>query len=313
MYREADKISLIYLLFVLGCASYDSYGESYASLTKRTNPPVSEDTIHKDNLALHKALGEKYYSDRKYHLAVTEFSTAVGMAPGDVIAYEGLGRSYREMGELNRAIETVEKGLMLMPPSPTSTIHSRLYNTKAVTYDMMGKHEEAIVEFEKAIKLDPTNDSYYNNKGFSYLLHGQVEEAIAEFKKALEINHDNKTAHANLGYAYGSKGMYELALNEFKLGGDESSAYNNLGHIYTKDGKLAEAIEAYNNALKINPNIPNTYYNKGKTYELLADIDNAIQAYQDFLKYTTETSVAEEVFQRIQALKRKKEQLTKTD
>ncbi len=277
-------------------------------MVRRGNPSVSNPNAYQDSVILHKALGEKYYSDRQYHLAIEEFSVAAGMDPGDVGAYEGIGRSYREIGEFQKAIDALEKGESLLPPSQISPIHARLHNTKAVTYDMMGKHKEAAVEYELAVKLDPANDRYYNNRGFSYLLRGQIEEAIAAFKKAIEINMDNKTAHANLGYAYGLKGMYELALNEFKLAGDEASAYNDLGYIYTQAGLLTEAIEAYDTALKLNPDMSAAYFNKGKTYELLGDTDNAIAAYREFFKYTTRTSEAEEAFDRIQALKRHKEE-----
>ncbi|HHT9152403.1 MAG TPA: tetratricopeptide repeat protein [Candidatus Hypogeohydataceae bacterium YC40] len=295
------------LLFVEGCSSYDSsYQESSANLVRKSNPSINNPNSYQDSVILHRALGEKYYSDRKYNLAITEFSTALEMVPGDAATYEGLGRSYREIGEFDKAIEAFERGSLLKPPTPTSPAHAKLHNSTALTYDMMGNHEEAITEYDKAIKLDPTNDSFYNNKGFSYLLQGQVEAAISAFKKAIETNPNNKTAYGNLGYAYGLKGMYELALNQFKLAGDEASAYNNLGYIYTKNGKLTEALESYNNALKLNPNIPNIYYNKGLAYELLGDTANAIQAYQEFLNSTTQTSAAEEAFERIQALKRKK-------
>lgn len=307
LYRETWSVFLVPILFVLGCVNYESNDESYAHLVKRPNLSLSEQSTHGDSVVLHQALAEKYYSDRQYHLAVAEFSTVAELAPGDASAYEGLGRSYREMGEFDKAIKALEKGISITPQSYTSPIYAKLLCCKAVTCDMMGRHEEAIIEYEKATKFDPTNDTYYNNKGFSYLLQGQVEASISAFKKAIEINPNNKTAHSNLGYAYGLKGMYELALNEFKQAGDEAPAYNNMGYIYTTTGKLAEAIASYNNALKIDPSISSTYYNKGRTYELMGDIDNAIQAYQDFLKHTTKTSVAEEAFERIQALRRKKD------
>lgn len=302
MYR---KIATVLIIFTSGCSNYNPYVESQANLIREGNPSVIKQTTHQESAIMHRALGEKYYSDRQYHLAVEQFSRMLEVAPGDAEAYEGLGRSHRELGEFDKAMEAFEKGIALMPPSQASPIYARLHNDKAVAYDMLGKHEEASVEYEKAIKLDPTNDLYYNNKGFSYLLQMRTEEATSAFRKALENNPNNKTAHANLGYAYGLKGIYELALKEFKLASDEASAYNNLGYIYIKDGKLTEAIESYNNALKIDPTISSSYYNKGRAYELLGEIDNAIQAYQEFLKYTNSSQTAEEAFNRLQALRKR--------
>jgi len=302
--RYVTAALMTLMLFVLGCSSYKPSGESIADVVRRGNPPVNKQDTYEQQAVLQRSLGEKYYSEDRYHLAIEEFSGAVEMSPGDVSAYEGLGRSYREIGEFDRAIEALNKGLALITTSSVSPIGARLHNTKAVTYDMMGRYEESLVEYENATKQDPTNDSYYNNMGFSYLLQGQTDKAISAFKKALEINPANKTTYTNLGYAYGSKGMYELALKNFKIAIDEASAYNNMGYIYAEHGKLTDAIESYNNALKINPKQHTTYYNKGMAYELLGDIGNAIQAYQEFIKQTTDVSAAEDAFNRIHALKK---------
>ncbi len=310
------------MLFVLGCSSGSPREESFANIVKKGNIPIKERDTYRNDAVLQRALGEKYYADRQYHLAVEQFSSAVEMTPGDVRAYDGLGRSYREMGEYGKAIEALNRGLLLRPPSSISPAYGRLYNTKGVTYDMMGKYEKALVEYETAIKLDPTNDVYYNNMGFSYLLQAQrhafmgdyeeedqaYKKAISIFKEVIEIDHGNKTAHANLGYAYGATGMYELALKEFTVAADKAVAYNNMGYLYAENGKLTEAIESYNNALKINPHITFIYYNKGTAYQLLGEVDNAILAYQKFIAKTTNISAAEKAFKRIQKLKGQKVQ-----
>lgn len=301
--KTAAALLSLTLLSVSGCSTYEPHKESYAGLIRGGNVSAGAKGTYKDDAVLHKALGEKYYKDRQYHLAIEEFSRAAEASPGDADVYEGLGRSYREAGDFDKAIGALEKGIALLPPSGASRIRARLYNSKAITYDMMGRHEEAITNYDNAIKLDPTNDTYYNNKGFSALMGGQTDEAIFAFKEAIGINFSNKTAHANLGYAYGLKGLNELALNEFKLASDEASAYNNLGYIYFKNDNMAGAVGAYDNALRINPGMLSAYYNRGRAYELLGDADKAIQSYQEFLKHTTKSSEAEEAFNRIRTLR----------
>ncbi|MHC4357419.1 MAG: tetratricopeptide repeat protein, partial [Planctomycetota bacterium] len=307
------------MLFVLGCSSYDPHKESFANVVKKGNIPVKERDTYRNDAVLQRALGEKYYKDQQYHLAAEQFTSVVEMTPGDVRAYDGLGRSYREMGEYGEAIEALNRGILLRPPSSTSPEFAIPYATKGVTYDMMGKHEKAVVVYETAITLDPTNDVYYNNMGFSYLLKAQelassgkheeeskaYKKAISIFKKALEIDQNNKSAHANLGYAYGATGMYQLAQKQFAAATDEAVAYNNMGYLYAQNGKLTKAIESYNNALKVNPNIASIYYNKGTAYQMLGDVDNAILAYQEFIDKTTNISSAEEAFKRLQKLKSK--------
>ena len=43
-------------------------------------------------------------------------------------------------------------------------------------------------------------------------------------------------------------------------------AYNNLGVLYKKEGKIDRAVEAYAKAIDINPEYENTYYNLANLY-----------------------------------------------
>ena len=52
----------------------------------------------------------------------------------------------------------------------------------------LGKYEEAIVEYDKALKVNPKYVDAYNNKGLSLHNLGRYEEAILEYDKALKIN-----------------------------------------------------------------------------------------------------------------------------
>ncbi|CAK60279.1 unnamed protein product (macronuclear) [Paramecium tetraurelia] len=50
------------------------------------------------------------------------------------------------------------------------------------------KYEESIIEFDKAIKLNPNYDDYYNSKGQALQNLKKYEESIIEFDKAIELN-----------------------------------------------------------------------------------------------------------------------------
>ena len=52
-----------------------------------------------------------------------------------------------------------------------------------------GKYDQAILCFDKTIKIKPKFAPAYCNRGTSYQEKGKYEQAIAEFNKALELNH----------------------------------------------------------------------------------------------------------------------------
>ena len=87
----------------------------------------------------------------------------------------------------------------------------------------------------------------------------------------------------------------------------EGSLYNyNLGVAYTQAKLYDEAIEAYEKALKINPDMAEAYYNLGLIYENIErEYDKALTHYRKYLALTTDLSDKEEVSDIISKLKQK--------
>ena len=52
----------------------------------------------------------------------------------------------------------------------------------------LGKLNEAIVNYDKLLKINPNHLQSISNKGAALLRLGKVNEAIAEFDKALKID-----------------------------------------------------------------------------------------------------------------------------
>jgi tetratricopeptide (TPR) repeat protein len=54
------------------------------------------------------------------------------------------------------------------------------------------------------------NAEFHKNRGPAYLEKCQCDKAILDFKKALKMNPDDAHAHYNRGRTYGEQGRYEL-------------------------------------------------------------------------------------------------------
>ena len=61
----------------------------------------------------------------------------------------------------------------------------------------LGKHEEAIKDYDKAIELKPLEVMPYNNRGLAKFHLGKYEEAIRDFEKALELDPNFADARTN--------------------------------------------------------------------------------------------------------------------
>ncbi len=85
-------------------------------------------------------------------------------------------------------------------------------NGKGMILNQLGKYEEAITWFDKALEIDPNFANALDNKGITLANLGKYEEAIAWFDKALEIDPHFIDAMYNKADALGELGKYEESL-----------------------------------------------------------------------------------------------------
>lgn len=93
-------------------------------------------------------------------------------------------------------------------------------------------------------------------------------EAEVNYRKALEIKNNMPEAAFNLGDAVYEQKRFEEAQKQFQLSGKTSTdpavqakAFHNLGNTYLEQKKYEDAVNAYKNALKIDPADKDTKYN----------------------------------------------------
>ena len=162
------------------------------------------------------------------------------------------------------------------------------HNNLGNVYLDQGRINEAIEEFQTALKLNPNYVEIHGSLGNVYLDQGRINEAIKEFQTALKLNSKDVKAHNNLGIAYEKQGQIDEAIKEYKLAltlnPNYAEVYGNLGNVYLDQGRINEAIEEYLAALKLNPNMVDAYRNLGNVYLDQGRINEAIKEFQTALK-----------------------------
>jgi tetratricopeptide (TPR) repeat protein len=124
------------------------------------------------------------------------------------------------------------------------------HNERGLDLFSKGKVEQAIKEYEEAIRADPALAAAHNNLGSAHFAAGRFEEAAASFRRACALD-------AAYGQAY-----FNLALAHIKLGREKEAhealtealrAYNTAGEAHLKAGRLQEAEESFRGMLQIDP------------------------------------------------------------
>ena len=114
-------------------------------------------------------------------------------------------------GDLDAAIALYKKSLQV---HPTPEAHTFL----GWTYSFQGRYDDAIRECQKAIEADPEFGNPYNDIGAYLIEDGRHEEAIPYLKRALaakryEAHH---YPHYNLGRVLEKKGLWPEAIQEYQ-------------------------------------------------------------------------------------------------
>ena len=129
-------------------------------------------------------------------------------------------------------------------------------NHLANTLFQNGLTEEAIQTYHATLKLDPNHPDANNNLGLALLLSGKAEESITYFRASLKSNPDSPDVTSNLGAAYMHLGKLDDAESELRAALKFQAGINarhNLALCLTRQGKLAEAVRSYEDALKLSP------------------------------------------------------------
>ena len=82
-------------------------------------------------------------------------------------------------------------------------------------YHGLGLHEEAVVEYRKALLLGPGFPDLRTRLGVLYRDMGETDQAIEEFIKVKREHAAYTTASIQLGISYYSRGQSELAVDEW--------------------------------------------------------------------------------------------------
>ncbi|MCK4905650.1 tetratricopeptide repeat protein [bacterium] len=144
---------------------------------------------------------------------------------------------------------------ILFPPLYDKEFMSTFYNTLGVRFAEVGKHQDAIFFFNKALKCYSLDVRLFYHKAVSLAQLGHYKQAVSWCEKAINLDSFDWKAHFNMGVCLAMSGKYEEAINSYnraeKLHPKDYRIYYYRADALMHSGHLALAIKDYKKALFI--------------------------------------------------------------
>ena len=162
------------------------------------------------------------------------------------------------------------------------------YYAEGIREFELGKYDQAIDSFNKAIQQNPKLVDAYHYRGQAYFQTQRFQNAIQDYDKVLQMAPQNAEAYHHRGQAYGSSGNNDQAIADYtqaiNLKPDFAQAYSDRAQAYKAQGKESLALNDLNQALKYDPGQAEGYYQRGISHQRLDEHRQAIADFSQTLR-----------------------------
>ncbi|MEM9770046.1 MAG: tetratricopeptide repeat protein [Cyanobacteria bacterium P01_D01_bin.73] len=157
----------------------------------------------------------------------------------------------------------------------------QLWYARGNALDELGRYDEAIAAYDRALEADPKFYAAWVNRGYCLDRLGRYRAAIASFDQALRIKPDYDGLWYNRGTVLGKIQRYGAAVESFnralKLKPNFPAAWNNRGTALTKLNHYDEAIASFDRAISLAENTPGPWYGKACCFAAQDQVELAIE------------------------------------
>ena len=184
------------------------------------------------------------------HTAASLAAAALEQQPEWFLSHINLGNALQSLGRAEEAIDSFQKAVMLNPRS------AEAYVNLSGALNLAGRSETAADMAVQAIMISPDMADAHVNFGNALLALDSPGEAVEAYVKATQLEPENGLAWFNMGNAHMAMGSFDAAIENFRQAirlGESFVRQFNLANALTAVLRFEEAVKAYGRALEIEP------------------------------------------------------------
>lgn len=240
----------------------------------------------------HLGLADTHLEQGEMALAERNYQLAIQLQPQYWRALMGMAGFLFTTGRVEEAIPFYQRVSEFMPDSESAL------NNMGAAYFLTGDFERASLAWQKSLQLEPSAKAY-SNVATSLFFLGRFDESLPLYHKAVELAPENYELWGNLGDAYrhcsGTAGEIEmagpmylnairLAKNRLEINTSDADTLALVGHYYAGLGERETALEYIGRATALAPDNMYVSYSAATALAALGEMDRAMTALERALQ-----------------------------
>nr|XP_055028766.1 uncharacterized protein ttc6 isoform X2 [Misgurnus anguillicaudatus] len=216
--------------------------------------------------------------------SVQDFNTALRINPNLYQVHLSRAALYGAEGRYAKAVLDCSEAIRIQPQS----VKAYLYKGALQFY--LKAYKRAVEDLSTAIRIDSGCSFAYYNRAVCYQQLQDYELALRDYSIVLLLGEESELGLKvliNRGLLYVELNDYSNALQDFKAAAhkrpDDAIIHHTLGVINHRLGRLKKAVDAYSNAIRLDPFLQDAYVGRGNVFMDYGHIDGRKQAQRDFI------------------------------
>jgi tetratricopeptide (TPR) repeat protein len=190
--------------------------------------------------------------------------------PDNSEALYGIGSIYLQENKQPEARAMFDRVIKLPQRYPGTLPNA--WNNLGLLSAREGHTDDAIVQFQKALQLDPDHFIALQNLGNAYRQAKRWDDAKTTLGHALQLNPDSAEANYAMGMVYAQTDDADRAFDFLQKAIAEKPEYpealNNLGVLYLRKRQPTDAEKSFQEAIRVAPTFEQSYFNLARLYAI---------------------------------------------
>ena len=245
--------------------------------------------LNPSNPDFHHYLGNVCVAEGQPDAAIGHYRRALELRPDQAQVVANIGSAQRSQGLYDEAIASYEQAMRIDPA--LADAHAKL----GMLLKAQGRFVEAEGALRKATQLEPRNVDALSELAWVCRALGRPAETVEHYRRAAELRPDLPNTYANLGLALEESGQTGDAIDILRRGlavKPTPDLHGNLAITFSRLGNMDEAIEHYEEALRLQPENPFARCNIASALGDMGATERAIAAYREVMREWPELLVA---------------------